>query len=597
MRLVKKEMENGVIHWLSLAGETDIYLFREGSHCRLYNFLGAHQMLHQGTAGVLFAVWAPGALEVSVMGDFNGWNRESHKLAPRWDSSGIWEGFIPGVEDWSSYKYSVTAQTGEKLDKGDPFAFFWEMPPDTASRVCPETLFEWKDADWLASRKAKNSLSAPQSIYEIHAGSWRRTEEDGRLSWLGLAEELPSYLVENGFTHVEFLPVMEHPFYGSWGYQTTGYFAPTARYGPPDDFRVLVDSLHRAGIGVILDWVPSHFPSDAFGLAKFDGTSLYEHEDPRKGFHPDWKSCIFNYGRNEVRSFLLSSAHFWLERFHADGLRVDAVASTSWPMVSRPTWIGGLGFNFKWNMGWMNDILQYMSKDPVFRQYHHNKLTFGMWYAYSENFILPLSHDEVVYGKGSLWGKMPGDSWQKAANLRLLFGWMMGHPGKKLLFMGGEFGQEKEWDHNISLDWHILEKESHKGILQWFRDLNNFYKKTPQLWEQDNDPAGFEWIDCGDSSSSVVSFLRRSKDGREVIFIGNFTPVIRTGYRIGVPKNTVWCEALNSDSSLYGGSNVGNMGKVRTEKRSFHGRQYSVELTLPPLACLVLLPEENDQQI
>ena len=597
MRLVKKEMENGVIHGLSLAGETDIYLFREGSHCRLYNFLGAHQMLHQGTAGVLFAVWAPGALEVSVMGDFNGWNRESHKLAPRWDSSGIWEGFIPGVEDWSSYKYSVTAQTGEKLDKGDPFAFFWEMPPDTASRVCPETLFEWKDADWLASRKAKNSLSAPQSIYEIHAGSWRRTEEDGRLSWLGLAEELPSYLVENGFTHVEFLPVMEHPFYGSWGYQTTGYFAPTARYGPPDDFRVLVDSLHRAGIGVILDWVPSHFPSDAFGLAKFDGTSLYEHEDPRKGFHPDWKSCIFNYGRNEVRSFLLSSAHFWLERFHADGLRVDAVASTSWPMVSRPTWIGGLGFNFKWNMGWMNDILQYMSKDPVFRQYHHNKLTFGMWYAYSENFILPLSHDEVVYGKGSLWGKMPGDSWQKAANLRLLFGWMMGHPGKKLLFMGGEFGQEKEWDHNISLDWHILEKESHKGILQWFRDLNNFYKKTPQLWEQDNDPAGFEWIDCGDSSSSVVSFLRRSKDGREVIFIGNFTPVIRTGYRIGVPKNTVWCEALNSDSSLYGGSNVGNMGKVRTEKRSFHGRQYSVELTLPPLACLVLLPEENDQQI
>ncbi len=645
---MKKEIGNGIIHGLSLAGETDIYLFREGSHCRLYNFLGAHPMLHQGTAGVLFAVWAPGAREVSVMGDFNGWNRESHKLAPRWDSSGIWEGFIPGVGNWSSYKYSIMTQTGEKLDKGDPFAFFWEMPPETASKVCPQTLFDWKDKDWMASRKGKNSLSAPQSIYEVHAGSWRRTAEDGCLSWLGLAEELPSYLVENGFTHVELLPVMEHPFYGSWGYQTTGYFAPTARYGSPDDFRVLVDSLHRVGIGVILDWVPSHFPSDAFGLAKFDGTYLYEHEDPRKGFHPDWKSCIFNYGRNEVRSFLLSSAHFWLDRFHADGLRVDAVASmlyldysrkagewipnfyggrenieaidflkklnetifmefpdvqvtaeesTSWPMVSRPTWIGGLGFNFKWNMGWMNDILQYMSKDPVFRQYHHNKLTFGMWYAYSENFILPLSHDEVVYGKGSLWGKMPGDGWQKAANLRLLFGWMMGHPGKKLLFMGGEFGQEKEWDHNISLDWHILEKDSHKGILQWFRDLNNFYKKTPQLWEQDNDPAGFEWIDCGDSSSSVVSFLRRSKNGREVIFIGNFTPVIRTGYRIGVPKNTVWREALNSDSSLYGGSNVGNMGKVRTEKKSFHGRQYSVELTLPPLACLVLLPDENDQQI
>jgi len=646
VRLLKKENESSVIHGLSLAGETDIYLFREGSHCRLYNFLGAHRMAHEGKDGVLFAVWAPNAAEVSVMGDFNAWNRDSHKLAPRWDSSGIWEGFVPGVLNWSSYKYSITTDTREILDKGDPFAFLWETPPDTASKICPDPSFKWSDSGWISSRGEKNALSSPQSIYEMHAGSWRRTEENEYLSWLGLAEELPPYLVENGFTHVEFLPVMEHPFYGSWGYQTTGYFAPTARYGSPDDFRKLIDSLHKAGIGVILDWVPSHFPADAFALAKFDGTALFEHEDPRKGFHPDWKSCIFNYGRNEVRSFLLSSAHFWLDKYHVDGLRVDAVASmlyldysrkegewipnqyggnenieaidflkklnetiymeypdvqvtaeesTSWPMVSRPTWLGGLGFGFKWNMGWMNDILQYMSKDPVFRQYHHNKLTFGMWYAYSESFVLPLSHDEVVYGKGSLWGKMPGDSWQKAANLRLLFGWMMGHPGKKLLFMGDEFGQEREWDHNISLDWHMLGDDLHKGILLWFKDVNNFYKKTPQLWEQDYDPAGFEWIDSGDLSSSVVSFLRRSKNGNETIFIGNFTPVVRNGYRIGVPRNTVWREALNSDSSLYGGSNIGNLGEIKAEKISFHGRQYSIEATLPPLSCLVLLPEVTYQ--
>lgn len=645
---MKKEMESSVIHGLSLAGETDIYLFREGSHCRLYNFLGAHRMSHQGKNGVLFSVWAPNAAEVSVMGDFNAWNRESHILAPRWDSSGIWEGFVADVPDRSSYKYSITTDKGEILDKGDPFAFLWETPPDTASKICPESSYKWSDSEWMSLRGEKNSLSSPQSIYEIHAGSWRRTEENGYLSWLGLAEELPPYLVENGFTHVEFLPVMEHPFYGSWGYQTTGYFAPTARYGSPDDFRKLIDALHKAGVGVILDWVPSHFPADAFGLAKFDGTALFEHEDPRKGFHPDWKSCIFNYGRNEVRSFLLSSAHFWLDMYHIDGLRVDAVASmlyldysrkdgewipnqyggnenieaidflkklnetiymeypdvqvtaeesTSWPMVSRPTWLGGLGFGFKWNMGWMNDILQYMSRDPVFRQYHHNKLTFGMWYAYSESFVLPLSHDEVVYGKGSLWGKMPGDSWQKAANLRLLFGWMMGHPGKKLLFMGDEFGQEREWNHNISLDWHVLEDDLHKGVLLWFKDINNFYKKTPQLWEQDYDPAGFEWIDSGDLSSSVVSFLRRAKNGMEAIFIGNFTPVARNGYRIGVPRDTVWREALNSDSSLYGGSNIGNMGEIKAEKISFHGRQYSIVATLPPLSCLVLLPEDADKQI
>lgn len=644
MAFLRSIEEDKAVFAASLADETDIYLFREGSHCRIYDFLGAHIMEHEGRRGALFAVWAPGARAVSVMGDFNSWDRGSHKLLPRWDSSGIWEGFIPGVPDLSSYKYCITTADGRELDKGDPLAYFWERPPDTASKVCPASSYKWNDDEWMSSRKLKKSQASPQSIYEIHAGSWRRTEENGFLTWLGLAEELPPYLKENGFTHVEFLPVMEHPFYGSWGYQTTGYFAPTARYGSPDDLRFLIDCLHRTGIGVILDWVPSHFPADSFALANFDGSSLYEHADPRKGFHPDWKSCIFNYGRNEVRSFLLSSAHYWIKEFHADGLRVDAVASmlyldysreegewepnkyggrenieaidflkklnetigldhpdvivtaeesTSWPMVSRPVWLGGLGFDFKWNMGWMNDILYYMSRDPVFRRYNHNKLTFGMWYAYSESFVLPLSHDEVVYGKGSLWGKMPGNDWQKAANLRLLFGWMFGHPGKKLLFMGGEYGQEREWDHNMSLDWHILEKDLHGGLLRWFSDINNFYVKSPQLWEQDCDPRGFEWIDCGDASSSVVSFLRRSKDGRELIFIGNFTPVPREGYRIGVPKNTVWREVLNSDSSIYGGSNMGNLGKITTKEHEFHGRPYSVLAMLPPLACIVLEPEQR----
>ncbi len=638
----KIELNNKIIHGISLAGETDIYLFKEGSHARLYNFLGSHMIEHEGIEGVLFAVWAPNAAEVSVTGDFNSWDPNAHKLAPRWDASGIWEGFVPGVPAYSRYKYSILINNGERLDKGDPFAFFWEEPPLTASKVSPADSYEWQDGDWMASRKDHSALNSPQSIYEIHAGSWRRTAENGQLTWLGLAEELPAYLVENGFTHVEFMPIMEHPFYGSWGYQTTGYFAPTSRYGTPEEFMVLIDMLHKSGIAVILDWVPSHFPSDAFALEKFDGTCIYEHADPRKGFHPDWKSCIFNYGRNEVRSFLLSSARFWLDRYHVDGLRVDAVASmlyldysrkkgewlpnvyggrenieaidflkklnetlymdypdihttaedsTAWPMVSRPTWIGGLGFGYKWNMGWMNDILKYMGRDPIFRQYHHNSLTFGMWYAYSENFVLPLSHDEVVYGKGSLWSRMPGDDWQKAANLRLLFGWMFGHPGKKLVFMGGEFGQEREWNHEISLDWHILSDKLHSGMLLWFRDINRFYRETPQLWEQDYDPRGFEWIDCGDAASGVVSFLRRAKDGSEVVFIGNFTPVVRTGYRIGVPGHKNWREVLNSDSSCYGGSNTGNLGKLKAEQTSFHGRPCSIRVTLPPLACLVFMPE------
>jgi 1,4-alpha-glucan branching enzyme len=640
----KKGSGQDVVHGVSLAGETDIYLFREGSHARLYNFLGAHVIEHDGIDGVLFAVWAPNAEEVSVIGDFNSWDPDVHKLAARWDSSGIWEGFIPGIPACSRYKYSILTKKGERLDKGDPFAFLWEEPPLTASKVYRSDTYKWNDKEWMSSRKGRSSTRAPQSIYEIHAGSWRRTGTDTHSTWLTLAEELPLYLTDNGFTHVEFLPVMEHPFYGSWGYQTTGYFAPTSRYGSPEDFMFLIDRLHQAGIAVILDWVPSHFPSDSFGLQKFDGTCLYEHSDPRRGFHPDWKSCIFNYGRSEVRSFLISSARFWLDRYHADGLRVDAVASmlyldysrkdgewlpniyggrenieaidflkklnetlyldfpdiqmtaedsTAWPMVSRPTWLGGLGFGYKWNMGWMNDILKYMGRDPVFRQYHHNSLTFGMWYAYSENFVLPLSHDEVVYGKGSLWGRMPGDDWQKAANLRLLFGWMFGHPGKKLLFMGGEFGQEREWNHEASLDWHILKDELHSGMIQWFHDINSFYKETPQLWELDYDSSGFEWIDCSDVASSVVSFLRRASDGREVIFIGNFTPIARTGYRIGVPGHKVWREALNSDSSCYGGSNTGNLGKITAEKVTFHGRPYSIKITLPPLACLVLVPEDR----
>lgn len=639
---MKNDFDNAVVHGVSLAGESDIYLFREGNHARLYEFLGAHMIEHGGRDGALFAVWAPNAEEVSVAGDFNGWNDQTHKLAPRWDSSGIWEGFVPGVQPYGFYKYSILTGSGERLEKGDPFARQWELPPRTASRVCPPSEFEWRDGNWLAAREKQARLDGPQCIYEVHAGSWRRGGNNGHLGWLGLASELVPYLVENGFTHVEFLPVMEHPFYGSWGYQTTGYFAPTSRYGTPEDFKTLVDALHRAGIGIILDWVPSHFPDDAYGLRRFDGTCLYEHEDPRKGFHPDWKSWIFNYGRNEVRSFLLSSARFWVDEFHVDGLRVDAVASmlylnysrndgawipnayggienleaidflrkmnetlyldfpgvqttaeesTAWPMVSRPVYVGGLGFGYKWNMGWMHDVLLYMSKDPVSRQYHQNNLTFGMWYAYTENFVLPLSHDEVVHGKGSLWGKMPGDEWQKAANLRLLYGWMFGHPGKKLLFMGGEFGQPGEWRHDHSLDWHMLEKPLHRGVLNWFRDVGMFYRRTGALWEQDSDSRGFEWIDCGDAPASVVSFLRRGRDGRAVVFVGNFTPVPRARYRIGVPDGSVWREVLNSDSEYYGGSNIGNLGELTAEEKPFHGRPYSIEISLPPLACLVLEQE------
>lgn len=635
-------MTADIVHGVSLAGEKDIYLFREGTHRKIYDFLGAHVTEHDGTGGVLFALWAPAASEVFVMGDFNSWNRESHPLSPRWDSSGIWEGFVPGAAGGCRYKFVIRTRLGDLIEKSDPLAFAAEIMPANASVIAAPS-FEWSDGEWMLSRGVKNAPDAPQSIYEIHAGSWRRNMDNSLPTWRRLEDELPGYLADNGFTHVEFMPVMEHPFYGSWGYQTTGYFAPTSRYGSPEELMSLINALHRRGIGVILDWVPSHFPMDSFGLYRFDGTALYEHEDARRGFHPDWNSAIFNYGRGEVRSFLISSAHYWLDRYHADGLRVDAVASmlyldysrkagewlpnchggkenleaidflkelncalyedfdgisvtaeesTSWPAVTKPVWLGGLGFGYKWNMGWMNDFISYMSLDPIYRKYAHDRLTFGMWYAYAENFVLPFSHDEVVYGKCSLFEKMPGDDWQKAANLRLALGWMIFHPGKKLLFMGGEFGQSREWCHDRGLDWHQLADGLHAGIARWFADANNYYKNHAQFWQLDQDPEGFEWIDCSDRDAGVVSFIRRSADaGRPVVIAANFTPVLRCGYRIGLPLPGYWREALNSDASVYGGSGCGNMGGVTAEDMPFHGKDFSAEITLPPLSCTVFVKD------
>lgn len=631
----------GAVHGVSLMGEMDLYLFREGNHTKLYDILGSHVIKVEGVEGTLFSVWAPNARSVSVIGDFNRWEPGRHPMGPRWDSSGIWEAFIPGVGHGALYKYHILSHSGgQELQKGDPFAFWWETPPRSASCVWNLDGFGWHDEKWMAERKERNALDAPHSIYEVHLGSWRHVLEEGNrsLSYHELATKLVEYVTEVGFTHVEFLPVMEHPFYGSWGYQTLGYFAPTSRFGTPHEFMELVDSLHRAGIGVILDWVPSHFPTDGYGLGNFDGTHLYEHADPKKGYHPDWKSSIFNYGRNEVRSFLLSSAHFWVNRYHADGLRVDAVASmlyldysrregewipnryggkenieaidfmrkmnetlytdhsgiqttaeesTSWPMVSRPSYLGGLGFGFKWNMGWMHDTLHYFGMDPIYRKYHQNELSFGMWYAYSENFLLPLSHDEVVHGKGSLYGKMPGDPWQKAANLRLLLGWQIGHPGKKLLFMGGEFGQRGEWNHDASVSWHELDDPSHYGIWRWTKDINRYYRNTPALWEKDFERDGFEWIDCGDADASVLSFIRRDRAGNVVLCVANFTPVPRQGYRIGVPADGYWREVLNSDAERYGGGNWGNMGGLHAQEQRHHGRDWSIEATLPALSFTI----------
>lgn len=624
---------------VSLLSEQDIYLFNEGRNFRAYNKLGAHLTNAGDEQGACFSVWAPNAREVSVIGSFNRWDPAVHPLFAR-GNSGIWEGFIPGIKKGDLYKFHIRSHhLGFAADKADPFGMWHEKPPRTASVVW-DLEYQWSDHNWMQGRRGRNSLHAPISIYEVHLGSWMRVPEENNrpLSYREMAPRLAEYVQRMGFTHVEFLPIMEHPFYGSWGYQTTGYFAPTARYGTPQDFMYLVDQLHQHGIGVILDWVPSHFPSDGHGLAYFDGTHLFEHEDSRKGFHPDWKTYIFNYGRNEVRSFLLSSAMFWLDKYHIDGLRVDAVASmlyldysrnpgewlpnqyggrenieaidflrqfnqevygehpdvqtfaeesTSWPMVSRPTYVGGLGFGFKWDMGWMHDTLEYFKQDPIHRKYHHNQLTFRMLYGFTENFVLPLSHDEVVYGKGSLIGKMPGDEWQRFANLRLLFGYMYAQPGKKLLFMGDEFGQVREWTHDSSLEWHVLQYPVHSGVNKWMEQLNRVYREQPALHELDNDPAGFEWIDCNDTTDSTISLLRKgSSPSERIVVIGNFTPVPRLGYRIGVPSRGYWRELLNSDSSDYGGSNMGNGGGVMAEAIPAHGRPFSLSLTLPPLAAV-----------
>lgn len=634
-------MPERVKYGVSLLTDHDIYLFKEGNHFRLYEKLGSHLLTVDGVEGTHFAVWAPDAISVSVIGDFNGWNPDTHPLTLRLDASGIWEGFIPGVGQGALYKYHIVSRFNNyQVDKGDPFAYYWEGPPRTASIVW-DLHYEWNDATWMSTRRRHNALDAPFAIYEVHIGSWRRVPEENNrpLTYREIAPSLAEYVKQMGFTHVEFLPVMEHPFYGSWGYQTVGYFAPTSRYGTPQDFMSLVDYLHQQGIGVILDWVPSHFPSDEHGLVYFDGTHLYEHADVRKGFHPDWGSYIFNYGRHEVRAFLVSSALFWLDRYHADGLRVDAVASmlyldysrkagewipnqyggrenleaidflrrfnqavyhaypdvqtiaeesTAWPMVSRPLYIGGLGFGMKWNMGWMHDTLDYFSLDPIYRKYHHNKLTFSIWYAFSENFVLPLSHDEVVHLKGSLLSKMPGDVWQKLANLRLLLGYMYAHPGKKLLFMGGEFGQIREWDHEASLDWHLLQDPAHEGVHRWVKDLNHLYRNEPALYEQDFSPAGFQWVDFHDWEQSVISFLRRARSpDKLVLVVCNFTPVPRYNYRVGVPHSGFWREVLNSDAREYGGSGQGNWGGREATPVPFYGRyDYSLSLTLPPLGIL-----------
>ena len=628
-----------VMDQIGLLTPQDLHLFNEGTHFRLYDKLGAHTVRAEGVEGTYFAVWAPNAERVSVIGSFNDWSKDMHQLRPR-EQSGIWEGFIPGIGKGQLYKFHIQSHVdGYQVDKSDPFALFNEIPPKTASIVW-DLNYEWQDTNWMRDRHKNNGLNAPISIYEMHVGSWKRVPHEGNrsLSYRELAEALPAYVRQMGFTHVEFLPIMDHPFFGSWGYQTTGYFAPSGYYGTPQDLMYLIDQLHRHDIGVILDWVPSHFPTDAHGLAYFDGTHLFEHAHPQQGFHPEWNTYIFNYGRNEVRSFLISSALFWLEKYHIDGIRVDAVASmlyldyarkegewipnqyggrenleaitflrrfneevykqfpdvqtiaeesTAWPMVSKPTYLGGLGFGLKWDMGWMHDTLSYMSQDPFFRKYHHNKLTFRMLYAFHENFVLPLSHDEVVYGKGSLIGKMPGDDWRKFANLRLLFGYMYAQCAKKLLFMGGEIGQWSEWAHDHSLEWDLLQYHFHSALQRWVADLNRLYRTEPALHERDIDPSGFEWIDCNDAESSVISLLRKGASTEDrVLIVCNFTPVPRQNYRVGVPRGGYWKEVLNSDATLYGGSGWGNLGGADALPIPLHGRDHSLTLTLPPLAAM-----------
>jgi 1,4-alpha-glucan branching enzyme len=629
-----------VDHRTSRLTEQDLYLFNEGTHLRLGDKLGAHLMTVDGVAGTMFAVWAPAARKVHVMADFNGWSKNKHPLKPR-ASSGIWEGFIPGAGAGALYKYWISNPSGHKAEKADPFGYRQEEPPRTASVVWGLE-YKWGDAAWLKARPTRKPLHSPLSIYEVHLGSWRRVPEEGNrsLTYREMAPLLSAHVKKLGFTHVELLPVMEHPFYGSWGYQTTGYFAPTSRYGTPQDFMALVDHLHQEGIGVILDWVPSHFPTDGHGLSFFDGTHLFEHEDPRQGFHPDWKSAIFNYGRNEVRAFLASNALFWLEAYHADGLRVDAVASmlyldysrqngewipnrfggrenldaiaflkklneevyglhpdvlmiaeesTAWGGVSRPTYTGGLGFGFKWDMGWMHDSLEYFHKDPIHRRYHQNEITFRAIYQFHENFVMPLSHDEVVHGKGALLSQMPGDDWRKFANLRLLYAWQWAMPGKKLLFMGGDIAQRQEWSHERSLDWHLLEFEPHKGAARWVEHLNRIYRAEAALHERDCDGAGFEWVDAADSDNSVLSFLRKGEaPGEEILCVFNFTPVPRPDYRIGVTAPGWWAELATSDAAEFGGSGVTVSGGAQTEKNPWHGRAQSLVMQLPPLAAVFL---------
>lgn len=630
----------------SLLTDFDIHLFKSGKHYRLYEKLGAHLTSVDGKQGVYFAVWAPNAKSVSVIGNFNAWNSNDHKLNPRWDESGIWEAFFPGISKGEIYKYAIHSNTGDYLEKADPFAMYAEVAPKTASIVW-DVDYKWKDASWLKQRKSTAGKPKPYSVYEIHFGSWRRKVEEGNrsLTYLEMAAELVAYIKETGFTHVEFMPVMEHPFYGSWGYQITGYFAPSSRYGSPEEFMQLVDALHEAEIGVILDWVPSHFPGDDHGLYRFDGTHLYEHADPRKGFHPDWKSYIFNYGRNEVKSFLISNAVYWLDKYHIDGLRVDAVASmlyldysrkagewepnqyggrenlesiaflkelnevvygdfpdtitiaeesTAWPGVSRPTYLGGLGFGQKWMMGWMHDTLHFFQEDPINRKYHMNEITFSIMYAFTENFMLPLSHDEVVHGKGPIIGRMTGDEWRRFANLRLLYSYMYTHPGTKLLFMGAEFGQTSEWKHDLSLDWHLLQYDFHKGIHTLFKELNALYKAEPALYQFAFEARGFEWIDYNDRENSVMLYLRKAERKEDqLLVVCNFTPEVRQHYRIGVGIRGYWKEVFNSDQKRYGGSGLLNQGSIQTSPVKYHGRDYSISLSLPPLGISILKLEKE----
>ena len=622
-----------------ILGDMDLYLIGEGSHRRLFERLGAHPIALEGVEGVAFALWAPNASRVSVVGDFNQWDGRRHPMRKRIEA-GVWELFVPGVARGAIYKFELLDAAGRLLPlKADPVGFLHEVPPATGSRVHGLPRCEWSDHEWMANRKAHQALDAPISVYEVHLASWRRKDDNALLTYAELADQLIPYVRDMGFTHIECLPVSEHPFSGSWGYQPIGLFAPTSRFGTPEDFARFVDTAHNAGIGVIVDWVPAHFPSDAHGLARFDGTALYEHADPRLGFHRDWNTLIYNFGRTEVRNFLIANALFWVEHFHIDGLRVDAVASmlyldysrnpgewipnvhggrenleavafiremntrvfgdypgattiaeesTAWPQVSRPVDTGGLGFGYKWNMGWMHDTLDYMSHEPVHRKYHHHEMTFGIHYGFTENFVLPLSHDEVVHGKGSLFGRMAGDRWQKFANLRAYFAFMWTHPGKKLLFMGGEFAQEAEWNHDRSLDWHILEYADHLGVQNLVRDLNRLYREMPALHARDADRSGFDWIDWQDADGSIFAFVRHGADGDPpVVVVSNMTPVVRLGYRLGVPRSGWWRERLNTDSAIYGGSNVGNAGGVQSEAIESHGHPASVLLSLPPLATVV----------